>query len=69
MNKDKKVQDLVAMLDQLMSQGGGHVEVKVEDADAPITVETTRNTDCSLGNKACNIPTLHQGIDDEKEEY
>lgn len=65
---DQKVQELVAMLDQLMSQGGGHVNVRVDEQNAPVQVETTRSTDCASGNMACQIPTLHKGIDDQEKE-
>ncbi len=68
LQEDPKVQELVAMLDQLMSQGGGHVDVRVEDRDARMTVKTTRSTDCAMGNLACCVPTLHQGLDDQEEQ-
>lgn len=64
-SEDQKVQELVAMLDQLMDQGGGHVTVQVEDPQAAPKVETSRSTDCAAGNQACAVPTLHRGIDDE----
>lgn len=62
---NQKVEELVAMLDQLMGQGGGHVTVQVEDPQASPQVETGRSTDCAAGNQACAVPTLHKGIDDE----
>lgn len=59
MSKDnqEKIDDLVAMLDQLMSNGGGHINVKVEDEDGSMQVETVNSTACSLQNGACAQPT------------
>lgn len=60
MNNDpnqKKIDDLVAMLDRLMEEGGGHVNVQVEEEEGDVQVETVRSTDCSLGKGACAQPT------------
>lgn len=67
MNKlqnEEKIDDLVAMIDQLMSEGGGHINVKSEgdDGEVEIEVETTKSTDCSK-NGACSQPT--ELIDEE----
>ena len=64
-----KVDDLVALLDQFMTGGGGHLNVRTENgapADAAPAVSTSRSNDCQP-NMACSVPTLHQGIDDEDE--
>ena len=55
-NQDK-VDDLVAMLDRLMEQGGGHINVKVESEDGAVEVETTNSMACSLAQGACAQPT------------
>lgn len=68
---DKKIEDLVAMLDQFMSNGGGHFNVSSQNADADDTsksVTTMGSLDCASGNMACRVPTLHIGIDEEEEE-
>jgi len=60
-----KIDELVNMMDNLMSDGGGHVEVKVNDNTLEtVTTTTYKSTDCACGDKACQIPTLHKGIDD-----
>lgn len=60
-----KINELVNMMDSLMSKGGGHVEIKVEDDNIEaITTTTYKSNDCGCGNKACQVPTLHKGIDD-----
>ncbi len=67
---EKKIDDLVAMLDEFMSNGGGHFNVSSQGADAEDTskhVTTMGSLDCASGNMACRVPTLHVGIDDEEE--
>lgn len=66
--KDKKqIDDLVAMLDDFMGNGGGHMNVQVDNPDdiGEIAVETFNSLNCT-GNMACAVPTLHKGIDDEE---
>ncbi len=68
MANSDKVDDLVALLDQFMTGGGGHLNVRSEGsaADTVPAVHTSRSNDCQP-NMACSVPTLHQGIDDEDE--
>lgn len=65
---NKKVADLVDMLDRLVSQGSGHINVTAEDADGDMNVTTGRSLDCGNNPTACSVPTLHKGIDDIQEE-
>ena len=64
---NSKVDDIVAMLDNLMGKDGGHVNVKVDaGADAlEKNVQTNNSLECA-GNMACSVPTMHIGIDDEE---
>ncbi len=59
----EEINDLVAMLDSMMSSGTGHINVKVEDENGVPVVETTNSTDCS-GLGACAQPT-ELSTDDE----
>ncbi|MFI3283841.1 MAG: hypothetical protein R3Y57_02030 [Erysipelotrichaceae bacterium] len=68
MTQDNKVQDLVAMLDQMMNDGCGHINVQVEGDGDTLSVETTNTTACSI-NSACAQPTeltLEEGDQDDK---
>lgn len=73
MCSNDEAKKLAEMLDRLCSNGSEHInvtrreEVPDDDADFDITEKTQKNTDCCKGNLACNIPTLHKGIDDEEE--
>lgn len=67
MASEKQIDDLVAMLDKFVSEGGGHMNVEVENPEhmENIQVETT-NSNCCQKNMACQVPTLHEGIDGEE---
>lgn len=76
MNNDQIINDIIKMLDRSMANGTGHVNIemdsnqnirfeKIEQGDEDLirTVETLKCTDCSKGNLACGVPTLHEGLD------
>ncbi len=59
MNSDniKEADELVEMIDALMSKGGGRVIVKTDDSASGIKVDTFVSTDCADGAKgACCQP-------------
>jgi hypothetical protein len=58
------IDDIVAMLDDMMSKGHGHVNVSVDPDAVGKKVDTMGCTDCAKGDLACAIPTLHEGIDE-----
>lgn len=69
MTDNKKVDDLVALLDQFMTGGGGHMNVFVEENSANVSEQpevTTRKSNECTPNMACSIPTLLQGMDEEE---
>ena len=62
---NKKIDDLIQMLDSGMAMGVGHVNVDTDEkADEAKTVQTMGCTDCSRTPLACSVPTLHDGLDD-----
>lgn len=66
MDKERMIDDIVAMLDGSVAKGVGHLSVQVDAADdenIERSVETMGCSDCARGNLACNVPTLHEGID------
>ena len=64
MDNEMMIDDLVAMLDQGMSGGVGHVNVNFdENSNKAKDVLTMGCTDCSRTPLACSVPTLHQGLD------
>lgn len=67
---EKKIDDIVAMLDAFVSGGGGHMNIRADkdgnvsaDTTTAKTVTTMNSLDCAAGNLACNIPTLFEGLD------
>ena len=62
---NKKIDDLIQMLDSGMAMGVGHVNVDTDDQSTEAkTVQTMGCTDCSPTPLACSVPTLHHGLDD-----
>lgn len=68
MEDKDKINELVEMLDKFMASGGGHMNVEVEDASnlEDINIQTT-SSNCCGKNMACQVPTIHQGIDDDEQ--
>ena len=62
-----QIDDIVAMLDQMMGDGQGHVNVSIDDAiaEGEKTTATLGCTDCAKGDLACSVPTLMEGMDEE----
>lgn len=60
--------DIVAMLDNFMSKGGGHMNVDVDALAGSLdkAVQETKSNDCNSNNMACQVPTLHTGLDAEE---
>jgi len=66
-NKDM-VNDIIAMLDRSVEKGVGHLNITtVESTDESKTIEQLGCLDCSKGNLACSVPTLHEGLDDKED--
>ncbi len=64
-DKSNMVDDLVAFLDNSVTNGVGHLNVDTDDSlSGSRTVDTMGCTDCSRTPLACSVPTLHQGLDD-----
>lgn len=74
LTSDKRIDDIVKMLDDFMSNKGGHMNIKVNNnggikyKDKQKSVKTSRSLDCIEGNTACSSPTLFEGLDDDGNE-
>jgi hypothetical protein len=66
MNTDKQADDIVGMIDDFMSNGGGHVNVTVNN-EGGVSLEkrvaVANSLDCAKGDMACSVPTLFEGLD------
>ena len=71
MDKEKMIDDIVAMLDGNMAKGDGHINVKVNEMvengqDVQRDKSVIRGcADCSINPTACSIPTAELPGDDE----
>lgn len=66
MNKDKMINDIIAMLDSSIEEGVGHMNVTVNNQgtiNLEKTIEKTPSTDCAEGDLACKIPNLMEGVE------
>lgn len=75
MRNNDEARKLAEMLDRLCAEGTAHINVAGretpeggENDNNDITVKTVNSTACCTGNMACNVPTIHKGIDDDEEE-
>ena len=69
MDNEKNIDDIVSMIDQFMADSGGHLNVSIANANNINLLKTTQTTntlECTAGNLACNVPTLHIGLDGEE---
>ncbi|MBQ8967505.1 hypothetical protein [Ruminococcus sp.] len=66
--EDDKVEELVAMIDELITKGDGHVNVKAGEVTsedgATLNVQTFRTNDCGTG--ACCQPNEKAPDEDEE---
>lgn len=63
-DKLSNVNDLVSMLDNMVENGHGHINVSVDPEQEGKTVQTLGCLDCAKGDLACSVPTLMEGMDD-----
>ncbi len=61
--QQQEVDRLVDLLDQLMENGSGHVNLTSVEGEG-VSYRTLNTSACQQGDCACREPTLHQGIDD-----
>ena len=66
MDNDKRIDDIIAMLDNFTTKNGGHMNIQVNE-DSQVNskkIDIANSLDCSSGNMACSVPTLFEGIED-----
>ncbi len=72
MDKEKMIDDIVAMLDGSMEKGDGHINVKVNEVvqgenDVKKDKSVIRGcAECSINPTACSVPTAELPGDDEE---
>lgn len=66
MTEQERIDQIVTMLDAFVTNGGGHVNLTVEDLDGEEEIANALSVGCCNVQSACSIPTLHKGIDEEE---
>ncbi|MFI3167298.1 MAG: hypothetical protein R3Y32_04175 [Bacillota bacterium] len=67
MENNEKIDNLVDMIDNLMANGQGHVNVFCNAEDGEVVAEAVVSKDCGCnGKSACAQPTVF--FDEDKEE-
>ena len=70
-NNDKQIDDIIAMIDSFMTENGGHMNISVNnngETKLNKNTKTTNSLECAAGDLACQIPTLHEGLDGNENE-
>lgn len=65
MDKEKMIDDIIAMLDNGVASGQHHINVKIDEEQENEKNVTVGCADCSINPMACSIPTML--LDDEDE--
>ncbi|MBE6859784.1 MAG: hypothetical protein IKL31_01670 [Ruminococcus sp.] len=67
MNNDKNnAAKLADLIDSLMMQGSGHINVSSSEENGEINIDTFKSNDCSGNKGACCQPTEFSDEDDEQ---
>lgn len=70
-SKEDMISDIVSMLDNFVTDGGGHMNIDVDaltsNAETKKQVEQAISSDCTSKNMACQVPTLESGVDGEED--
>ncbi len=70
MDQQEQINHVVAMLDQFMDGGGGHMNIKVDETMLSDQVHVrTYNTNACQEGMACQVPTAEWEGEDQDEEW
>lgn len=63
-NNEDVIYDIINTLDNFVSNETGHINLSVNQQNIDTKVfETTNTSSCALGDLACQIPTLFEGVE------
>lgn len=65
MTEQEKINQIVDVLDAFAANGGGHMNLTVEDINGEEEITNALSVGCCNTQSACSVPTLHKGIDEE----
>lgn len=66
MSDKNTIEDIVNMLDSFVNNGGGHMNIEVNDPEdiGKVKMDVYKSLDCTKNNMACAIPTLQENMDE-----
>ncbi|MBQ9807271.1 MAG: hypothetical protein IJM55_00195 [Ruminococcus sp.] len=62
--KAQSPEELVELLDKLMSEGSGHVNIFSDEEGGSVNVETVNSTDCGIKGACCQPTELPEEDED-----
>lgn len=65
MDKEKMIDDIIAMLDNGVKNGEGHINVKVDQEQEDSKDVKKGCADCSVNPMACSVPTIELPGDED----
>lgn len=65
MDKEKMIEDIIAMLDGSVERGDGHINVKVDETQKEGKEITKGCAECSANPMACSVPTIELPGDED----
>ena len=66
-DKEKMIDDIVAMLDNSVKKGDGHINVVIDENQKDSKEATRGCADCSVNPMACSVPTIELPGDEDFE--
>ena len=63
--KEEMIDEMVNMLDEMVTNGTGHITLDGKDESGEREIKTWQSNDAAEGCFACRIPTLNDGSEDE----
>lgn len=63
--KEQLIDEMVNMIDDMVSNGTGHITLDVNDEKGDKEVKTWKSNDAADGCFSCRIPNLNDGSEEE----
>ena len=64
---EEEIDDVLSEIEAFMNHNGGHMKIDFNGAanakEAVKEIKVTNSLECAGKNMACQVPTLHEGLD------
>lgn len=65
MDKERMIEDIIAMLDGSVQKGDGHINIRVDNEQKDEKEVMKGCADCSVNPMACSVPTIELPGDED----